>query len=760
MNDQTPLPQTRDSRPAVASPRALPHRRLPAPAPDLFEPKALLRLLRREAWRIALVLALALALAAWRLLAATPMWQAEATVVLDTREAQVVDIESVMSGLSADSSVVNTEVEVLRSRNLLDRVVARLDLEADPEFNPDLAAPGLGERALAGLRRTVESTLGETLGPAFDLLGAGETPAVEDPAFRRRQTAIDRLLERLRVQNVPLSYVFVIRVESQSANKSALIANTIADLYILDQLEAKFEATRRATSWLSERVADLQIDLETAEEQVKNYSASTSLISEASLEASNRQMKELRERRAELDARAGEAGLLIERIAALAARVAAAAPEAPEADAARAEAAALLGDRRLEALAVDLARPGGAGREAALAPRFDAMLAVALERLERERTRHIAQAQGIETSIGELEGRISEQSEDLVRLRQLQREAEASRLLYEYFLGRMKETSVQQGIQEADSRILSPGVAPLDPASPRKGLTLAVAVALGLALGVGWALARETLDDRVRGPEPLEAATGLKVMGVIPDAPSRRRGAALKLLVEKPSSALAEAVRNLRTSVLLSNVDRRPQVVMVTSSVPGEGKTTTTLMLAQNAAALGKRVLVMECDLRRRVFQAYFGLDESTGLLSVLSGQATADQAIRHDPTTGLDVLTGQRSRANAADVFSSDRFEELMEELRERYDFIFIDTPPVLAVPDARVIAGRADAVLYAVRWNATGKEMVKAGLDLFDQIGLRVTGLTLTQADPKGLARYGYAGYGYGYGYGAAAAKRYYTT
>jgi len=313
MNDQSPPPQARDKRPAPA-PRALPPRRLPAPAPDLFEPRVLLRMLRREAWRIALVLVLALALAAWRLLAATPMWQAEATVVLDTREAQVVDIESVMSGLSADSSVVNTEVEVLRSRNLMDRVVAKLDLEADPEFNPELAAPGLVDRGVAALRGLLDDHAA-ALAPALRA-----EPETEDPAFRRRQTAIDRLLERLRVQNVPLSYVFVIRVESESANKSARIANTIADLYILDQLEAKFEATRRATSWLSERVADLQIDLEAAEERVKDYSASTSLISEASLEASNRQMKELRERRAELDARAAEAGLLIERLGALAAR--------------------------------------------------------------------------------------------------------------------------------------------------------------------------------------------------------------------------------------------------------------------------------------------------------------------------------------------------------------------------------------------------------------------------------------------------------
>ena len=341
-------------------------------------------------------------------------------------------------------------------------------------------------------------------------------------------------------------------------------------------------------------------------------------------------------------------------------------------------------------------------------------------------------------------------------LRQLQREAEANRLLYQHFLERMKETSAQQGIQQADSRTLSPAVAPLHPASPRRLPVVAIGAALGLVLGIGLARALEMPDDRARAPEDLEEATGLRVTGVIPDAPSRRRGAVLKHLVEKPSSALAEAVRNLRTSVLLSNVDRTPQVIMVTSSVPGEGKTTTTLMLAQNSAALGKKVLVIECDLRRRVFLNYFELPEKHGVLSLLSGAASPEQAIRRDETTGLDVLVGQESRASAADVFSSDRFGAFIEEMRARHDSVFIDTPPALAVPDARVIAGRADALLYAVRWSATRRAMVRAGLELFEQIGVRVTGLAITQADPRRIARYGYAGYGYG----ASAARRYYTT
>jgi len=722
---------------------ARPARTAPAEA-DLFSPRNLLALVTRELATILAVAFAVTALAGWWAFATTPEYRAAAAVVLDTREAQVVDIESVMSGLSADSSVVNTEVEVLQSRNLMDRVVERLDLEADPEFNPLLVEDGLLTRARRWVRVTVS-----------DLVGAPTPASEEDPAFRRRQTAIDRLLERLSVRNVPLSYVFTIDVTSRSAQKSARIANAIADLYILDQLEAKFEATRRATAWLSERVAELQSELETAEERVKTWSAQTTLVSEAALEATNRQLKDLRERRAETAARAEEARLLTGRLAAL--REAAAGPEPA---AARAEAAALAEDRRVAAVAQDLARLPVGPRSEALAARFDALLAVTVGRLEAERRRLLAQLEGLAASIGQLETRIESESEDLVVLRQLQREAEANRLLYEHFLGRMKETSVQQGIQQADSRVLSPAVAPLHPASPRRMLAVSLALGLGLALGVGLALLREAFDDRARGPEDLETSTGIKVMGVIPNAPSKKRDAVLAYLVEKPSSQMAESVRNLRTSVLLSNVDRTPQVIMVTSTVPGEGKTTTTLMLAANSAALGKKVLVIECDLRRRVFGHYFEMPETKGVLSVLSGATSAEEAIRRDERTGLDVLVGQESRANAADVFSSERFAEFVERMRARYDFIYIDTPPVLAVPDARVIAGRADAVLYAVRWNATRLKMVRAGLELFDQIGVRISGLAMTQADPRRIARYGYAGYGYGYGYGASAARRYYTT
>jgi len=237
-------------------------------------------------------------------------------------------------------------------------------------------------------------------------------------------------------------------------------------------------------------------------------------------------------------------------------------------------------------------------------------------------------------------------------------------------------------------------------------------------------------------------------------APVSRRRAVLRYLVEKPTSSFAEAVRNLRTSILLANVDRPPQVIMLTSALPGEGKTTVCVALAQISEALGKRVLLIECDIRRRTFRNYFDMPENGGLLSVLSGARGFEDVVHYDEASGLYVLPGEESSVNAADIFASHRFAEFVEEMRRHFDFIFIDTPPVLAVPDARVIAKNSDAVIFCVRWNRTPRETVVEGLRFFAQINVRIAGLVLSQVNMNKMARYGYSGYGY---YRASA--RYYN-
>jgi capsular exopolysaccharide synthesis family protein len=269
--------------------------------------------------------------------------------------------------------------------------------------------------------------------------------------------------------------------------------------------------------------------------------------------------------------------------------------------------------------------------------------------------------------------------------------------------------------------------------------------------------ARNALRTTVRTPEELEDATGITVIGMIPNAPVRNERALLEYIIKKPASSVAEAVRNMRTAILLSNVDSTPQVIMLTSSVPAEGKTVMASALAQISAMSGKRVLLIDGDLRRHSLTKQFRIEGKAGLVALLSGNASFEQAVHHDDLTGVDILAADVSKVTAVDVFSSARYETFIDEMRKIYDFIIIDTPPVLAVPDARVIAQNADSVVYMVHWNNTTRRMIRTGLDLLHQVNVPVTGLTLTRIDPKRMDRYGY--YGYGYGYGARDIEKYYT-
>lgn len=658
---------------------------------------------------------------------AVPQFTSSSVVMLESRQEQVVDLDSVMSGLSGDQAAVNTELEVIRARGLLEKLVNQMDLTTDPEFNSLLRPEkkySLGA-AIKFVREQLQSPL----------------PVPPPPSEREiLDRTISSVLGAISVSNVRQSYVFRIQAITENAEKSAAIANQLAELYILDQLEVKFEATEQATSWLTERVAELQIALEQSENAAKEFNSNTDLVSIETLAGLNRQIKDLRERQLSAARTANETA---EQVTAL---------ESVQNKSDRTQIAALLNDRILNRT-LTMIEAGDANSAAA----FDAQFQRIIERAELDQTRAATQSDALKGSIAELDARIESQSNDLLELQQLRREAEANRLLYEYFLGRLKETSVQQGIQQADSRLLSAAVVPINPSAPRKPMILALSLILGTLVGAGGVLAREFSQNSIRTSDELERLTGKTVMGQIPMIPARRRKNVLKYLIEKPNSAAAEAIRNLRTSALLSNVDNPPKVIMSTSSLPGEGKTTQSLALAQNFAGLGKRVLLIEGDIRRRVFSQYFDIKEDLGLLSVLSGKATLKEAVAFNEELGADVLIGEQSSTNAADVFSSNKFSEFLDKAREEYDAIIIDTPPVLVVPDARVIGQSVDAILYTVKWDQTTRTQVREGLRMFETVNLKVTGLVLGQIDAKGMKRYGYGGeYG---AYGAYGAKYYHN-
>ena len=699
-----------------------------APAPvvtdDTIDISAVLSTLWRGKLWIALCALIMMLLGGYYAYAiAVPKYQSSSVVILDTREEQVSGLEGVLGGLGGDSAVITTEVEVLRARSLMRKVVLELDLVSDPEFNSSLQEPGFAARIKGAITSILPAAEREPLEPSLQ-------------ERSRLDSVVSALLERTTIRNISESYVFQITVESESPVKAARIADTIAELYILEQLQVKFDATEQATDWLSERVIELQVALEEAEGKLQDFRASTQLIDEQTLLALDRQAKDLRDRIATSESQAAALQQAADLLA------------AADTPAAKAE---VSGDPILSRL---LDEAGGT-----LSPEdtrsFDLRFEQILARAQLEANRAAEQLTSLRAGLAEFEGQIEGQSADLITLQQLTREAESSRLIYEYFLNRMKETSVQQGIQQADSRVLSDAVIPGAATAPRKSLILAMSAILGAMLGTGLVLMREAGQNTFRTARELEDLTGRTVMGQIPQIPSRSRSDAIGYLYTKPTSAAAEAVRNLRTSVLLSNLDSQPQVIVSTSAIPGEGKTTTSLALAQNLTQMGKKVLLVEGDIRRRVFGQYFSFEQKLGLLAVLSGEKRLDEVVQHDERIG-DVLIGEATKANAADVFSSDSFSRFVTEMRAIYDFIIIDTPPVLVVPDVRIIGQHADAIIFVVKWDSTTKTQVGEALRLFETANLRVSGLVLTQIDAAGMRKYGY---GDSYGAYASYGKKYYN-
>lgn len=697
---------------------------------DVIDLSALIGTLWRSKWIIALITGIALLLGGYfAYIGATPLYRAKSVVILEPQQEQIVSFDAVAASMSGDDSEVNSEVQVLQSRELIRKVVEQLDLVNDPEFNEALRTPS----ALASAKAWVKSLL------------LGLPPARElgiDPEQRALDGTVSAVLRTLSIRNLPNSYVLEITAETENPKKSALLADTVADQYILDQIAAKYEATEQASSWLSERVAELQAELESAETALANFSSGIDLVSPEALQLKERQIKDLRDRIASVTALSAENAALVTALQ-------------ETNDPIRLATAA--GDPDLLQLGEQLQETP---ENAALRTRFETRAGTVTRRAELEATRAATQLQALENSLATLEVDFDQQSRDLIQLQQLTREAEASRLLYEYFLGRLKETSVQQGIQQADARVLSYSVTPSAPSAPNKSLILAMSGLLGGMLGSGLILILEARQSTFRTGRDLEHLTGQSVFGQVPLFPFKARNRAIAYLIEKPNSVAAEAIRNLRTSVLLSNVDRPAQVIMMTSAVPGEGKTTLTLALSNNFAGMGRKVLVIEGDIRRRIFGQYLEGKKAPeqGLIAALSGEAAPEDVIIHNEGFDVDLLLAERKTVNAADLFSSQKFADLITYLKQHYDTILIDTPPVLVVPDARVIAQCADTVLFVVGWDKTRQDQVREALHQLAMVNRRPAGLILNQISASGMKRYGHGGQ-YGYYAGSGYGSKYYT-
>lgn len=690
-------------------------------------------------------------------LRATPLYTTSAAVMLDPRKEQVSNVQDVLSGLPADSSVVDTEVEVLKSRQLAERVVTALKLDQDPEFNGSLRKPsGLG--ALIGGVKSLFSSA------APDSARARLTAAQAQAAHEH---VVDAVLGGLSVRRSGLTYVMNVSYTSPDPAKAALMANTFADRYLLEQLEAKFDATRQANTWLNERLGELRGQVQEAEAAVEQYkiannllSASGASLTEQEISAYNQSVAQARAQQAEQEAKLRTAETQLAK-GSNGEDVGAAldSPVIQQLRAQRATASGKLADlsgrygpRHPEMLKAQRELQDIDGQIQAEIKRIISNLQ-AQAQVAQQRTASIA------GSLGGAKGMLAQNNRASVRLRELERNAEAVRTLYESFLNRFKETSAQQGVGTSDARVVSRAKTPSAPSSPRVGRNILLGFLLAIGAGLAASAVAEFLNTGLTTAEDVENRLGVAHLGSLPHLSSvaeDRSTSPVEYVVTKPLSSFAEAFRALRNSVRYSRLGETVKTVMVSSSLPGEGKTTTTVCLGRAAAQAGDRVVIVDCDLRRRNINRLIGMETEKGLLEVLAGDATLDQVLLEDEESGAFILPLAHSSFTPKDVFGTPAMDRLLATLSQRFDLVLLDTAPALAVADTRALAARADAVVFLARWRRTPAKAVETSLKMFASAGAHIAGVALTQVNMKEQARYGYGDPGYYY----AEYKKYYSS
>ncbi|MDO8264181.1 MAG: polysaccharide biosynthesis tyrosine autokinase [Gallionella sp.] len=688
-------------------------------------------------------------------LQATPKYTATANVMLDTRKERVSNVEEVLSGLPADSSAVDTEVEILKSRQLAERVVKSLRLEEDPEFNGALRKPSGVKALLSG----ISSMFGVKAPEAVTLSAEAEQ--------RRHEQIVGAVLGGLSVKRAGLTYVINVNYESDSATKAATIANKFAELYLLEQMEAKFDATQQATTWLNSRLGELRGQVQADEAAVQQYKIANNLLSasgtnltEQEISNYNLTLSQARAQVAEDQARLSTARSQLAR-------------GSSGDDVGEALTSPVVQQLRQQRAAVSAQVADLQGRYGERHPEMlkakrqlsdiDAQIQQEIQRiisnLQAKAQVSTQRAAAVSGSLGGARGTLAANSRAMVRLNELQRNADASRTLYESYLNRYKETSTQGGLEQSDARVVSKANIPTGQSSPKVALNLALGLVLAVGSGIAAVILAELLDAGLATAEDVERRLDTSYLGAIPLLASVSEGrteSPIDYVVAKPLSSFSEAFRNLRTSILHSRLGEPVKIVAITSALPGEGKTTTSVCLARSSALQGAKVLVVDCDLRRRTVNRMLEAEPEIGLLEVLNGDATLEQAVTLDAASGAYILPLSKNIFTPKDVFGSVAMDKLLTELRQSYDLVILDTAPVLPVADTRVLAPKADVVVFLARWRKTPQHAIEAAFRLLSGTGAHVGGVALTQMDMKQQTKYGYGDPGYYY----AEYKKYYTS
>ncbi len=608
----------------------------------------------------------------------TPVYTATTDIAIGPQQSPLLKLEQVVANINGDNETIATELSIIRSRKLAQRTILKLGLDSQPEYTP---APSLLQRALGAMRDQ-----GFNLPPWLDQAIA---PQSSDDANvdRRLNGVIDAFQRQLKVTTDGKSRVITVSFQSTSAPLAAAVVNTLADFYVTAQLDAKLEATKRASLWLSDQLNSLRDSVIASDDAVEKFRREHGLARGETTTIATQQMTQIatevtaahakrlaaQSRLSEVQRAAAARGHSSYDLSSL--------PEVlqspliqrlreQESDASRrlADLVSHYGDRY----------PAVINTRAELADvrsRIQAEVGKVASSLQNEVANALMQENSLNALLEKVKADNARSNVDEVQLHELEREAQASRTLYETLLQKLKETQSQQSFLQADADIISPAATPIDPSFPQKTVLIIISVLTGFVLGALLALVCENMDVGLRSMEQVNQLLGLNPLGMIPalKATGKARRPEREVL-DRPMSAYSESFRTIETNLLLSDVDRRPKTVLITSSLPHEGKSTIALSLAQTMARGGQRVLLIDSDLRRPTVHKLSGTPSEPGLVDWLLEKCPLEEVVHIQGEAGLHIMPAGRLPSVPPHLLGSQRFRQALRQVGEHYDVVLLE--------------------------------------------------------------------------------------
>lgn len=701
----------------------------------------------------------------------TPLYTSTALVIIRSQSDNIPNLDNILTGLGVDSEAVNSEIEILQSDELINKVIERLELRKSHEFNDALRPKGF-PAVLASVNRFTIYLPPEwrdvILGIMNEQLSKLAKPTKEEPGEIDLARVRRNLRSRLEVAPKGRSRVVSVSFTSEVPKLAAEFVEVLTEEYITAQLLARFNAAQQAVKLLNNSVEVLRKRAEKSEEIVEKFRNEQGLIGVRrggdvgeSHDLVSQQLKEVSRRIVSVRAKRD-----IEREKLSEVRMLLNQPNGVRLAAQILESSLLrvLKEQfaNLERRKAELSTVYGANHPTTLnilaeykklKSNITAEVKEIINKIENDVILVSKEYKTLVENLSALKRRAAKNNQSMIRLRSLERDSDSDREILETFLIRFKESQLRDSMsfQQANARVISHASVPETPSYPRRTMTLFGAGIGGIFLGALIILIVEQLRSGFRSSQEIFDATGWRVRALIPEftGTKLKKRYLATYLVRNPLSMAAEAFRTLYTSIKISSGDAPLKTILVTSSVPNEGKSTTVSCIAVMRALAGDKVLVIDADLREPTQHKIFNVSREPGLSSVLAGDnMDAENLIVRHEETGVYVIPAGSIRADAFDLTDNKYISKLISVLKTQFDLILVDSPPVSAVSDALILNQIVDCTILAVRWAKTSRKAVQGCLNRITLPGEELSGIVLTMVNVKKYAKYDYTDSGYFHG------------